>query len=260
MKNKVSVVIPIYQNRWSENENLSLAQAIKILSRYPIVIVKPQSLDLSFIQNIYPQVTFENFDDKYFQGISGYNSLMLSTVFYERFLQYDYVLIYQLDAWVFRDELEYWCDKGYDYIGAPWIVKPKYNLLPMRIFAWLKTKYYKLTGKIFVQEMRKNKVGNGGFSLRKIQSFYRATLERTDKIEYFLEQPRIKGKTIFNEDFFWAVENPDFMYPPHMEALRFSFDIYPHVCLKMNNKALPFGCHAWTYHKNINFWKDFIVS
>jgi hypothetical protein len=69
---------------------------------------------------------------------------MCSIGFYEVFRQYEYMLIYQLDCWVFRDELEMWCDKGYDYIGAPFFVK------------W------------FVD--RGIYVGNGGFSLRKISN------------------------------------------------------------------------------------------
>ena len=31
------------------------------------------------------------------------------------------MLIYQLDAYVFKDELLNWANKGYDYIGAPWL-------------------------------------------------------------------------------------------------------------------------------------------
>jgi hypothetical protein len=29
----------------------------------------------------------------------------------------------------FKDELQEWCDKGYDYIGAPWIATPKHTLV-----------------------------------------------------------------------------------------------------------------------------------
>jgi hypothetical protein len=36
----------------------------------------------------------------------------LSASFYERFLDTKYILIYQLDAFVFKDELQEWCDKG----------------------------------------------------------------------------------------------------------------------------------------------------
>ncbi|MFR6542216.1 MAG: DUF5672 family protein [Butyricimonas virosa] len=31
-----------------------------------------------------------------------------------------------IDAFVFRDELTYWCTLNYDYIGAPWLCKWKY--------------------------------------------------------------------------------------------------------------------------------------
>ena len=258
MNRRVCVVIPIYQNKLDEYEKLSLAQGLKILSRFPISVIKPESLDLSCIQNQYPQIKFESFDDEYFEGLYGYNKLMLSPVFYERFLQYDYMLIYQLDVWVFRDELEYWCEKDYDYIGAPWIVKPKYKLLPFRIFIWLKSGYYKLTGKVFDHEVLGNKVGNGGFSLRKIQPFYQSTMAQQAKIAYYLEQS--KTKPVFYEDVFWAVENPEFRYPSFQEALQFSFNRHPHICLKMNNNELPFGCHGWTKSYNINFWENIIIK
>ena len=254
MKNKVSVIIPMYQAKMSETENLSLAQAIKILSGYQIVIIKPKSLDLTFIQKKYQTIEFESFDDEYFKGIYGYNRLMLSSIFYERFIQFDYILIYQLDAWVFRDELEYWCNKDYDYIGAPWIMKPKYNLLPYRLYIRLISKYFKLTGKNLDRELRRNKVGNGGFSLRKVKSFYQATLKQKEKIAYNIEH----GKVKLNEDVFWAVENPDFKYPHHTEAVKFAFDRNPHICLKMNNNSLPFGCHAWPSF--IKFWKTLPID
>jgi hypothetical protein len=255
-KKRVSVVIPMYQDKLDEYEKLSLEQGLKILSRYPVSIIKPESLDLSCIHKQYPHVGLENFDDCYFKGIYGYNKLMLSSVFYERFLQYDYILIYQLDVWVFRDELDYWCDKDYDYIGAPWIVKSKYNLLPLRIFIWIKSKYYKLIGKIFDHELLGNKVGNGGFSLRKVQSFYQSTMAQQEKIAYYLGHSKMKP--VFNEDVFWAVENPNFRYPLFKDALQFSFDRNPHIYMKMNNNKLPFGCHGWTKPYNINFWKDII--
>lgn len=46
---------------------------------------------------------------------------MLTKEFYLRFRQWEYLLIYQLDAYVFQDELMDWCNKGYDYIGAPFL-------------------------------------------------------------------------------------------------------------------------------------------
>jgi hypothetical protein len=42
---------------------------------------------------------------------------MKSKQFYERFVAYDYMLIYQLDAYVFKDELDDWSAKGYDLLA-----------------------------------------------------------------------------------------------------------------------------------------------
>lgn len=84
------------------------------------------------------------FNEQYFDSVKSYNELMLSVDFYRSFREYQYMLIYQLDAFVFEDQLEYWCNKGYDYIGAPWIKANK--------------KFHPTCG-------------NGGFSLRKIDSF-----------------------------------------------------------------------------------------
>lgn len=44
---------------------------------------------------------------------------MLEADFYRRFGKYKYMLIYQLDAFVFSDKLLDFCEMGYDYIGAP---------------------------------------------------------------------------------------------------------------------------------------------
>ena len=126
----VKVIIPIYKNTFTATEKRSLMQAYDILKAYPLVVIKPESLDLSELQAEFPRLTFTSFDDAYFKGISGYNRLMLASGFYERFLDSTYILIYQLDAFVFRDELKEWCSKGYDYIGAPWL-QNRYIAFPL---------------------------------------------------------------------------------------------------------------------------------
>ena len=126
--NLVKVVIPIYQDSLSQQERKSLLQVYKILQMHPLVVIKPNHLDLSELATEFPKLSFISFADFYFKGISGYNRLMLAKEFYERFLDCTYILIYQLDAYVFRDELKEWCNKGYDYIGAPWLQRPVYKL------------------------------------------------------------------------------------------------------------------------------------
>jgi hypothetical protein len=246
------VLIPVYRLPLSENEAVSLRQVCTVLRDWPLVIVKPEKLDVSPLSALYPFLQVESFDDAYFEGIAGYNRLMLSTEFYARFLESEYILIYQLDAWVFRDELRSWCEKGYDYIGAPWLENPV-NRYPL-MASWTRMRHRHLlqSGRNSRQSLY-DKIGNGGFSLRRVESLYRATIGHADRIAYYLSQ---KQSHFYHEDVFWATEIPTFSYPDPMDALRFSFDTHPRYCFRLTNGHLPFGCHGWDKRKMKGFWKS----
>lgn len=103
---KKVIVIPIYKTELTETEIVSLKQCFKVLNQHIIKFVAPKNLDVSFYSKILGNnILVEYFPESYFSGISAYNSLMLSSLFYERFLEYEFILIYQLDCYVFRDEL-----------------------------------------------------------------------------------------------------------------------------------------------------------
>ena len=155
MQNKlVAVIIPIYRTNLSKTEQMSLNQCVKVLGDFDIVFVKPKKLNSTSI-NFDGKIKAESFPVKYFKNLYGYNSLMLAEDFYRRFLDYKYILIYQLDAFVFKNELISWCNKGYDYLGAPWIASPNTNF--KKFFGLFDSKRKKERQKIFF------KVGNGGF-------------------------------------------------------------------------------------------------
>jgi glycosyltransferase involved in cell wall biosynthesis len=101
MENIVKVVIPIYKTELSTLEIRSLQQAYMVLKPYPLIVVKPESLDTSSLEASFPALSYKSFDDDYFKGISGYNRLMLSSDFYAVFFDTEYILIYQLDAYIF---------------------------------------------------------------------------------------------------------------------------------------------------------------
>ena len=145
----------------------------------------------------------------------------------------------------FRDELREWCNKGYDYIGAPWLQRPVYKLPVISGIMHLIHSYHKFRGKPSKQDLY-GKIGNGGLSLRKVASHYRITCEQNERIDHYLAQKRYH---LYNEDVFWATEANGFTYPKVKEAIRFSFDKYPGYCYKLNNRQLPFGCHSWYKRK-----------
>lgn len=249
-QNLVEVVIPIYRNTFSNLEMRSLRQTSEILKRYRISIIKPESLDVSELLVSFPSFHVRSFKDKYFDGIAGYNSLMMSADFYSSFQDSEYILICQTDAYVFRDELQEWCMEGYDYVGAPWLKKPIYNL---PIVSWIMRLSYlrdKRLGRRNKQDLY-NKVGNGGLSLRRVKSHLKVAVDERDRIVKYLSMRH----HLYNEDVFWAnIES--FHYPSAMRALAFSFDKYPSLCYRLNGKQLPFGCHAWFSRKMRGFWKD----
>ena len=157
---------------------------------------------------------------------------------------------------MFRNELEYWCAQGYDYLGAPW-------------FKDATTMY--------------SKAGNGGFSLRNIQACldaidcgvhrtFAGVFKRHKKkhlISNILHFPVVIASYLFdklwpeqlsksrkNEDVVWAYDAKLKAIPSEL-ALKFSFECYPRKLYELNNRQLPFGCHAfekWEY----DFWKQFI--
>lgn len=256
-QNLVKVVIPVYREFFGELEEKSFLQCCKVLKDYEIVIAHPEGLNLSFLSQKFEKITSKSFPKHYFSSINGYNELLLKPLFYESFLDSEYILIYQLDAFVFKDELKKWCDKGYDYIGSPWLATPV-DSLGMKIFDKI--------ARIFWSEKKRErqqiffKVGNGGFSLRKVASHLAITKEQKQFISDFLTEKEKKIYAI--EDVFWSLKAPEFdqnfKIPDYKEGAFFALDRKPDLGMKLTNNELPFGCHGINKPKVIHFWKPII--
>lgn len=245
-KKQVAIVIPIYKSDLNNEEKLSIQSVLKVLKSHDFIFICSKQLNTNYYENIFPNdlvYKFQYFDNFYFESIGGYNKLLLSSFFYEQFKAYNYILIYQLDCYIFQDNLREWCNKGYDYIGAPWI-NWDWSTFSARHITFPRRLLYKLGFKNF------NLVGNGGLSLRKVNSFIH-------NLTYFY---KAAAKFDKNEDYFFSFYinsfNPFFKIPKLKEALRFSFDVNPGKAYELNNQQLPMGCHAWP--KNVEFWKEFI--
>lgn len=254
----VAIIIPFYRDSISEYEEIALIQCEKILAHYPKIAIKPKGLVLP--ADARKNCRFANvvsFDDKYFKGIKGYNTLMLSDLFYEAFLRYEYILIYQLDAFVFKDELNYWCAQGYDYIGAPWVREKEYphliKELASRALFYFHTRFDITKNGLPSKKQFDNKIGNGGFSLRRVSKFYQISKTMLPEISKYLSRDEHE----FNEDVFWSNEvnrkKKRLNIPGYKVGTKFSMEIYPHQAFKINRNRLPFGCHAWDIH--IDFWR-----
>jgi hypothetical protein len=243
--NQLVVVVPVFRDHFSDSEILSLRQLYKHKNKYKIISITPNDLPQKsdFDQNI-------QFNNRYFVGTSSYSKLLLSKEFYTHFLDYEYILIYQLDCIILSDDLKSWCELGYDYIGAP--------------LFWNKNK----------PENGFSRVGNGGLSLRKVNTFLkvlnsqhvpnwyqilknplpdRSQFDIRKRISVYREMQRgakwYANQYSLNEDLFWSDRAkyfyPNFKIAPVNVGLQFAFEAHPRYCYEKNNKNLPFGAHAW---------------
>lgn len=271
----VCVVIPVYKerNQLTVYEEISLKQCFKKLSNHTIYFIGPGHLswkaylDFSIESGSFTQVKI--FAAKYFYDLGGYSRLLLNVDFYQAFASFEYLLLYQTDAFVFYDDLNNWCKKGYDYIGAPWFEE----------FSSTNRCASFITG------------GNGGFSLRKVHthlkvlhsfSYINPPGENWKKrmsgnltagkylkeICGFFLDCTVRNNTywLLNsfkgfEDQFWclvAEKNFNwFTIPNYSEAIGFAIEMQPERVFGLNNQRLPFGCHAW-WKYDLDFWKPYI--
>ncbi len=265
----VVIGIPVYKETVDVYERISLTQCGRIFSRYPIRLIAPAKLNIGNYLEIFENCTDIDtlyFNKKYFTSLQSYNRFMKSIRLFSRLEEFGYLLTYHTDAFVFRNELEYWMDKEYDYIGAP---------------------LYQYDGTIHPEIYVG--VGNRGFSLQKISSAmkvlttWKKVYPAKELIAWY-DNFNFRGKLYYsayfikmlaglggwshhllnanriNEDVFWGIHVPaafpDYKVAPFGDAFRFSME---YNCIKLwelNRHKLPFGCHQWFKKEFLSFWKE----
>jgi len=258
---KVAIIVPTYKRDLNEDEKKSLRHLLYFLGNHDIYYMAPEALtDLHYHK--FPTVFFPK---KYFKSVMTYSKLLLKKEFYQKFSEYEYILIYQFDVLVFSDQLQYWCEKGYDYVGAPWFKSqiPEYT--------------------------HDDACGNGGFSLRNVNKAMEVIEKSNESLLVtgfkFLKQlfflVKVKSlkswlrgfkeiwshsksyRSLLAEDYFWSFEAknfvPDFKIPDVDTGLKFAFETGPKYSFERNNHQLPFGCHAWVKYDR-SFWEPYLIT
>ena len=183
--------------------------------------------------------------------------MMMSKGFYKEFIEFDYILISQLDSLLIKSNIQAWANKNFSYIGAPF----------------------------FRRNRTVKGYGNGGFSLRKVDhclkvlnsnNFYPKNISFDLFIQflkwkyfkyllrYFFKFSQLKGANKFIsffdrwEDEFWTFYAPlfekDYILPKGAEGIGFASDTEPKLVYTLN-KGLPLGVHAWAKKD-----RDFFVN
>lgn len=258
-KNICAIVIPVHKSYMDKFEVVSLKQAQKVFSHRDVFLISPQGLDTACYELEFPELKIMTFPGKYFKNVGAYNKLKLSLTFYDSFKDYDFLLTYELDSFVFFDAIDFWIEKDFDYIGAPWFEDFSKANSQSKLIA----------------------VGNSGFSLRKVETI-RAKLKRyiyinppnrkvrgiqlfmrlVFGVNYWLFQKFLKTNITLEkycfelEDKFICFRLKKIKIASVDEAMYFSFEVNPAALFKETGQ-LPFGCHAWSKY-DLDFWRPLI--
>ncbi len=234
----VVVLVPIYQEQLDASEVRALDASLQRLQGREVRFIGPAALAADFYARRYPTVPLDRFASPCFASIEEYNRLLLSPDFYARYAGFAFMLILQTDAIVFRDELDFWCARPFDYVGAPW---PKPFELDVQTgrFEGGAGKYVRVL------------VGNGGLSLRRIAKCRQLLQEFPVEVQVFTQSGS-------SEDLFFSVMGSlsgDFVIPNEVTASRFAMEGLPSHYFKINGGHLPMGAHAWLKNEPA-FWRQ----
>jgi hypothetical protein len=250
---KAIVLIFTHKAEPDAYEQLSFQQCFKVLGKHPIRLVCPQGMDISRYRKMAPEVVPDFIDPKWFRTMRDYNLLKVLPWIYRRYAGYEFMLTYELDAWVFRDELLYWCDQGWDYIGAPWFEG-----------------YYDCK-----EDSPVLGVGNSGFSLRRIGAMAQGAREMRRKVLLMRSYMRVNlrrfrssgslqdliaGHVQLEDDYWCRFVAPRlewFNLAPYEAAKHFAFEANAPRLYTECGEGLPFGCHK-PRELNPEFWRSFI--
>jgi hypothetical protein len=112
------VVVPAYCEVLKDWERFAFLNNIRRLGKHTFALVVPQSMDCSQYVELAPSIEIVRFPDDNFRSADSYSLLCLSDHFYAAFSAYRYLLICQLDAYIFSSEINHWISLDIDFVGG----------------------------------------------------------------------------------------------------------------------------------------------
>lgn len=262
MASSVAVVIPVYKKPDELNpfESALIKKVEELFYQHSLHLALPHKLASDY--RPFKSFKIITFKDDFFVNKFSYSNLLTSLGFYEAFSSFEFLQIIQLDCWIFSDQINKFSSLGFDYIGAPWMENGFEGKPEKKIW----------------------KVGNGGFSLRRISKFIYILKKiqnfKEGKIPVFKNLNKgmfrfLKNRGVRNnlrhyiknapgEDIFWSIYIPQvfkdnkFRIADHQTAAEYSFEVFPSFLYsEVTERKLPMGCHNWINNEP-DFWEQYI--
>jgi hypothetical protein len=268
----VAIVVPLsLRAELSADEQISMRHLTHYFGKYDKYLIAPRGLPIHF-----EGFQVKRFSRKFFGSGVAHNRLTYARQFYKAFKDYKFIFFYHLDSLAFSDQLEEWCATDLDYIGAPWlqcsdtpwVSKPRVGnggFTLLRVEAALKVLHnrYRQEAAQFWLDFVDRNARLFEPIVKLLRRLHLPSIGPIDDLKdewSRIEQPTKYG---LNNDLFWADQAvrylPEFKVASVKEGLRFAFEASPRMCYEMNDRKLPFGCHAWTKFDR-SFWEPFLLT
>ena len=195
MKELVTVIVPILDPNLNPVQERLLHHCLEVLTKYPIIFITYSNADLSIIREHRENIDVIYFPKEYFESRQSLARLLLMEDFYDQFSWSGYLLIHELNSWVVKDELYYWCKQGYDYLKAAPVISRKDS--------GLTNPFARISG---LDNSQKQELGNGfkdnGIYLCLVERMVN-TLKNKQKVAY---QYRHQIEFTPSDAIFWEIE------------------------------------------------------
>ena len=203
---KCCIAIITHKDALDGEDERSFIRALSVFGgKRDIKLVIPYDINTSYFDKFNYELIFEyvKVDPSWLSSPEAYNRTLCTNEFYTLFSDFEYVLIYQTDCWVFHDNIDYFLSLNHDYYGAAW---PHLN----------------------------DRVGNGGFSMRKVE-----------KMLYITGKHTFDNDSIENHSDTWfCITHGDELDICDLEtACNFSIEVPTEKYLKLL-KSTPMGLHG----------------
>lgn len=246
---KCCIIVPLWKYDLYDYELLSLKRILNIYNnsnyniKYDMWFLIPDEFDINTLLNKYNlsviNYRWAQYEQYFFNSSITYNKLLYQENFYKMFEKnYKYMLIYQLDSYIFNEQLlDYFIEKDYDYIGSYENTIDEYIL---DYISSITNNYdFKLNTNHYIKM-------NGGISLRKI-SFCIDLLSNSKDFALTIYS---SDEHLLEEDYYLSVYLTKEV--PAIDSIKFG---YSHVCFKtalcVNNYEYPFGCHSISHDRRL---------
>lgn len=274
---KCLIVIPTHKPLPTSEEQKSFINTIQTLSKWPIRVVLPSGISGLEYQRLARDVGIEidtlNLRPGFMGSIENYNKMALSPDFYKLFIKFENILIVHLDSWIFRDELNYWLEQGYEYVGAPLFLprgdktKDVFSLMsPQGGNGGLSlrnvSKHIELTERLKIK-LNTTLVIKGVMFLSRNKQFHFVKIFVKSIFSALRSASKFRSKNSVYEDamisIYFSLLDRTFRVAPPEKAIGFALEVNAEEILEYHSRlSTPFGLHGYDKYIEAEYFKKLI--